>query len=431
MVTLSKPHRTLIVLALLFTALYATPAATFKLIAIHVTGSTRYTPQEILGETGLQIGQQVTEADFQKASALLGETGMFGDISYRFEYSDAGATLDFQLSDNPQLVPARFENFVWFSDQELAEKLHRRVPLFRGELPLNGSLPDLVSDALQALLIERHVAGKADYLRSAVQDGPVTAFEFSVQGPHIVIRNVDFTGVPAERLKALQEAAGALSRQQYLRSALRPLVDKELLPMFFSRGYLKASFGAAQPKVVEESAEGALVDLTLAVEPGPQYKFAGTQWSGNKTFPAESLDPLLTLQRGQPADGVKLEEDLDIVRHLYGSKGYMGVEIKPLPQINDQQLTVIYQLHVQEGDVYHMGDFDVHGLDNPTTKRLALAWKLAEGDVYDASYPETYLHSLKTITIDLSHWKVKTLQNVDHREKTVDITLQFQPIPLD
>jgi outer membrane protein assembly factor BamA len=430
-VNLRTLNRTLLI-SLLFVAAYASPVATFKLTAIHVTGSTRFTPQEILGETGLQIGQQVTEADFQKASALLGETGMFGDVSYHFQYSgDAGATLEFQLSDNPQLVPARFENFVWFCDQELADKLHQRVPLFRGELPLNGSLPDLVSDALQAMLIERHVAGKADYLRSAFQDGPVTAFEFSVQGPHIIIRNVKFTGAPSDQLSALQDAAKALSRQEYLRSALRPLVDKELLPMFFSRGYLKASFGPAQPTVVEESAEGALVDLTLPVDPGPQYKFAGTQWSGNKTFPAEKLDLLLTLQRGQPADGVKLEQDLDTVRHLYGTKGFMGVEIKPLPQINDQQLTVIYQLQVQEGEVYHMGDFDVHGLDNPTTKRLVLAWKLPEGEVYDASYPETYMHSLKATTIDLSHWKVKTLQNVDNKEKTVDITIQFQPIPLD
>ena len=364
-------NRTLL-FCLLFAASYASPVATFKLTAIRVTGSTRFTPQEILDETGLQIGQQVTDADFQKASALLGETGMFGDISYRFQYSDAGATLEFQLSDNPQLVPARFENFAWFSDQELAEKFHQRVPLFRGELPLTGNLPDLVSDALQAMLIERRVAGKADYLREAVQEGPVTAFEFSVQGPHIIIRKVKFTGAPPDELSALQDAAKVLSRQEYLRSALRPLVDKELLPMFFSRGYLKASFAAAQPTVVEESAEGALVDLTLPVDPGPQYKFAGTQWSGNKTFTAEKLDAVLTLQKGQPADGVKLEKDLETVRHLYGTKGFMGVEIKPLPQINDQQLTVIYQLQVQEGEVYHMGEFDVHGLDNPTTKDWCL-----------------------------------------------------------
>ena len=145
-----------------------------------------------------------------------------------------------------------------------------------------------------------------------------------MQGPHIIIRNVKFTGAPPDQISALRDAAKALSRQEYLRSALRPLVDKELLPMFFSRGYLKSSFGPAQPAVVEESTEGALVDLTLPVDPGPQYKFAGTQWSGNKVFPAEKLDPLLTLQKGEPADGIKLEQDLEAVRHLLRNQGLHG-----------------------------------------------------------------------------------------------------------
>jgi outer membrane protein assembly factor BamA len=429
-VNLRRLHRTLL-LCLLFAASYATSASSFKLIAIHVTGSTRYTPQEILAETGLEIGQQVTEADFQKASQLLGETGMFGDVSYQFKYSDAGATLDFQLSDNSQLVSARFENFVWFPDQELLEKLHQRVPLFRGQLPLNGSLPDQVSDALQALLIERKVAGKADYLRSGDQEGPISAIAFSVEGPHIFVRNVDFSGAPPDQLKALQQAAKVLSRQEYLRSAMQPVVDKDLLPVFFAHGYLKASFGVAEPKVVQETSDSTLVDLVLPVVPGQQYKFTGTEWSGNKTFPVERLDPLLTLQKGQPADGLQLEEDLKAVRHLYGTKGFMSAQIRPIPRMNETELTVTYQLQVQEGDLYHMGEFDVHGLDSPTAKRLALAWKLAEGDVYDASYPESYIKSLRPTIINLSQWKIKTIENVDSREKTVDVTFQFEPLPLN
>jgi outer membrane protein assembly factor BamA len=406
-------------------------SGSFKLVAIHVTGSTRYTPQEILGETGLQIGQQVAEADFQKASQLLGETGMFGDVSYHFEYSDAGASLDFQLSDNLHLVPARFDNFVWFSDQELLEKLHQRVPLFRGQLPLNGSLPDLVSDALQALLIERKVAGKADYLRAGDQEGPISSIAFNVEGVRIVIRNVDFSGAPADQTKRLQQAGKVLSRQEYLRSAMQPVIDKDLLPVFFSHGYLKATLGPPQPKVVEENPDATLVDLIFPVEPGQQYNFAGTEWSGNKSLPAEKLDPLLTLQKGQPADTQQLQEDLNAVRHLYGTKGLMGAQIKTVPQLNDSRSAVVYQLQVEEGDLYHMGEFDIHGLDTPTAKRLALAWKLAEGDVYDASYLEAYLKGLRPTIINLSQWKIKTLENVDSHDKTVDVTLQFQPLPLN
>ena len=189
----------------------------------------------------MQIGQQVTEADFQKATEILGETGMFGDVSYRFEYSAAGATLDFQLSDNPQLVPARFDNFVWFSDQELMEKLHQRVPLFRGQLPLNGKLPDQISDALQGLLIERKVAGKADYLRAGDQEGPISAIAFNVEGVHIVVRNTDFSGCssgPAQGLATSRPSAfpsgisafsnTAGDRQGFVAGTFRARISKSL-----------------------------------------------------------------------------------------------------------------------------------------------------------------------------------------------------------
>jgi outer membrane protein assembly factor BamA len=284
---------------------------------------------------------------------------------------------------------------------------------------------------LQAVLIERKVAGKADYLRASDREGPIDAIAYNVEGLHIVVRNVDFNGAPPDLLKTLQQKARALSHQEYLRSAMQPMIDKDLLPTLFAHGYLKASFGAAQPKVVEDDPDSTLVDLIFAVDAGHQYRFADAKWSGNKAFPAEKLDALLTLQKGQPADGEKLEEDLNTVRHLYGTKGFMAAQIKPVPELDDAQMTVIYQLQVEERDVYHMGDFDVHGLDNPTTKRLTLAWKLTEGEVYDTSYTQNYLKSLPATTINLSQWKIKTMENVDSRAKTVDVLFQFQPVPLD
>jgi outer membrane protein assembly factor BamA len=352
-------------------------------------------------------------------------------VSYQFEYSDTGASLNFQLSDNPQLVPARFENFVWFSDAELMDQLHRRVPLFRGQLPLNGNLPDLVSDALQAMLIERKVAGKADYLRSGQQDGPITSILYSVEGLHIVIRNAGFSGAPEAELKRLQQASKALYGKEYLRSAIQPMVDKDLLPVFLSRGYLKAKFGPPEAKVVQETPEATSVDLNFPIEAGPQYNFAGAEWSGNKTFPAGSLDALLSLRDGQPANAVQLEEDLNSVRRLYGTKGFMGIAIKPISRLNETARTAVFQLQVEEGDVYHMGDLDVRGLDSPTTQRLKIAWRLAEGDVYDAGYPEAFLKNLGPKTINILQWDVETHENVDHREKTVDITFQFRPRPLN
>ena len=404
---------------------------TFKLAAINETGSKRYTPDQIIAASGLQIGQTVSEDDFKQAVERLGETGAFGDIAYRYKYSDEGATLEFDLTDSQHLVPARFENFVWFSDQQLASRFHERVPLFvDNELPLSGSLPDLVSDTLQAMLIEHHVEGRADYLRAADLDGPVTAIVYSVTGPHILVRNVKFAGAVPDELPALQEAANKLQGVEYNRSAARLDAEKDFLPVFLRRGYLKAAFSGPQAKVVEETPDQTMVDVTIPVVPGHQYNFASANWSGNTVFPAEKLQPLLRLQPGKPANAIELAADVKAAQDLYGTRGYMAATIKPIPKFDEEHLTVAYQIQVTEGDVYKMGELEIRGVDKRASDRLDLAWKMREGDVYDSSYCKRFLDESARSILNLDQWNTTVHETVDDKGKTVDVTLHFDPRPL-
>ena len=403
----------------------------FKLASIKATGSKRYTPDQITAASGLTIGQTVTEDDFKEAVRHLGETGAFSDISYRYKYDDQGATLEFDLVDNSQLVPARFDNFVWFSDQELAARFRERVPLFLDdELPVNGTLADQVSDALQAMLIEHHVEGRADYVRSADQDGPVTAIVYTATGPHIVIRKVDFAGAEPAELPALQETARKLEGVDYFRSTVHVHAEKDFRPVYLRLGYLKAQFADSQPKVVQDTPQETDVDVTIQITPGRQYNFMSASWSGNKIFSADKLQPLLHLQPGKPANAVELDQDLEEVQNLYGSRGYMAATVRPTPQFDDEHSTVAYQLHVQEGEVYKMGELEVRGVDRRATDRLSLAWKLRDGDVYDSSYPKRFLQDAAATILNLNQWDTTIHETRDDKTKTVDVSLRFDPRPL-
>ena len=156
------------------------PPSAFKLISVKTTGTQRYKSEEIVAASGLEIGQTVSEDDFKKAARVLNDTGAFSDVLYSFQYSAEGTKLELQVHDAELFVPVRFDNLVWFSDQELLEHLHAAVPLFQGQLPVGGELVDQVSNALQGLLIAHNVQGEANYLRAGPEDGPVEAFVFTV-----------------------------------------------------------------------------------------------------------------------------------------------------------------------------------------------------------------------------------------------------------
>ena len=402
--------------------------STFKLIAINVTGTKRYTPAEIIAATGLKLGQTVSESDFKRVSQQLGETGAFSDVAYTYQYSVPGTKLDFQLADTTQFLPVRFDNFVWFSDQELVEKLHSIVPLFQGQLPVAGGLTDQVSDALQSLLLERKLQGRADYMHTARQDGPIEAFVFKVTGPTILIHNVAFTGATPTELPLLQAAAKNLQGQEYLRSTLQVQAEKNLLPIYLERGYLKAAFADAQARIAQESPQETVVDVDVPVDPGRQYKLTQVQWSGNTVFAADKLQPLIHLQSGQYANAVQLGDDLQAIQKMYGTRGYMTARVHSVPQMDDTQSTVSYQLQVHEGDVYHMGELEIQGLDARTTARLVEAWKLRGGDVFDVNYPQQFLNDTNHV-IPLAPWKISVHNSLNEKDKTVDVTLRFDPKP--
>ena len=115
----------------------SSPAAG-KLVALKVTGSQRYTEKEILPASGLQLGQSVGEGDFKEAARRLGDTGLFSDVVYSYSYSGSETKLELQLTDveKSKLVPADFENIVWFTDAVLLNELQTRVPLFKGFVPV-------------------------------------------------------------------------------------------------------------------------------------------------------------------------------------------------------------------------------------------------------------------------------------------------------
>ena len=402
------------------------PSSAFKLVSVKVTGSKRFTPDEVVAASGLQLGQTVSEDDFKRVSQHLGETGAFNDVAYAFHFSSEGTKLELQLADSDRFVPAHFDNFVWFSDKELLDGLRAQVPLFQGNLPVGGDLAEQVSNALQALLIERKIDGHVGYLRTGPEEGPISSFAFSISGHSIRIRNIDFTSAGPAELPLLQAAAKIMSGQEFLRSSLRVQADKDLLPVYLERGYLQAAFADAQPKIVQDSPQETLVDVTFNVDTGRQYKVSELQLTGYKAFPPEKLRVLIHQQLGQSANANQLKSDLEAVKKLYGTRGYMVTSVLASPEIDDAQSTVKYQISIDEGNVFTMGDLDIRGLDKRDTNRLFTEWKLLTGDPYDSGYPQRFVQQSAK---DLGEWKISINESLNHKEKTVDVTLRFEPNP--
>jgi len=409
------------------------PASARQLIAIKVVGSKRFPEAAIAAATGLQLGTAVTDDDFKKAARRLGDMGVFTEIAYTFTYSSAGTKLELQVTDAAKFVPAHFEDFVWFTDDQLRQRIQQHSPLFDGTLPLSGRLADDVSDVLQAMLVENSIPGHVEYLRAGKPDGPIESINYHVTDVLIQVGKIVFTGAADSEIPALEAAAERLPDREYSRTTLNLLVQRQLLPVYYARGYLKARFGEPEPKVVKkpgtESDEGprnqTIVDVTFAVTPGQQYKLKSLEWEGNHEFPTETLQKMVRAEPGRPANTIRLGDNFKDIQKLYGSHGFVTTAIKADAQFDDAASTAVLHLVVTEGAVYHMGDLEFRGLDNSLTAKLRSAWKIRPGDVYDSTYLSEYLPAAqKLLPVNLD-WEVTPHVTANVREKTVDVDLIY------
>ncbi len=393
----------------------------FNLARIVVTGSQRYREDDLVRAAGLTVNTQVTPNDLQEAANRLGNSGAFASVQFLFKpvVGGKGVEADFQVADAEKYLPAVFENFVWFSEQEVQAAVHQAVPLFSGELPTSGSMSDDVSAALAKFLASKGLPSEISYIMSANFGGLPTAYKFKVAGANLKVRDVVLAGAAHMAPEQLAKAVEPLKGTEYLRSDVAIVLEKNLTPIYQQRGYLKFAITEIKPKIDEKSQ--VTVEATLSE--GEQYRLAGLSWSGNTLISSDELTKHITLKTGSAVDGPQLERDLAQVRKLYGKFGREAVIIKPVPAFVGD--TVSYAFQVTEGDLYHMGKLEIQGVEPEQAHKLEQIWKLAEGAPYDATYVHEFIANT-VVKVPGHKWAWKMFEQIDDPQKTVNVRLQIK-----
>ena len=400
--------------------------------SVIVKGSEHYKSDEVLAATGLQIGVFASNDDFQRAAQTLTQTGVFSEVAYNYSSTPSGLKLEWQVKDADRFVPVYFDNFVWFSEDELRQELGKRIPLFKGSVPLTGNLLDQIGDALQAMLLERKLPGHTDYLRDTEGEGegPVHSITYSATDVQIVIRKVTFPGASPEDLPRLEKSAQALEGSDYSRRSLSVFVERNLRPVYFQQGRLQASVASPRTHVMASEENSVAIEVQLPITPGPVFHVEEVTVSGNKTMKAEDLIKMIHLAPGQVADLTQLQNDLEAMRAAYGTHGYLKASGRIEPLLNPNDSTVRYVVHLTEGDLYRMDELNIEGLDNTSEGTIRNNWTLRKGEPFNTAYLKTFADDCLKLLPPGRRWKVAFSQDLDEENKTADVDLRFSSAPL-
>src|SRR5688572_21571509 len=147
---------------LLITAVFAQAAR--KIAAIETEGLKALTTEAVIATSGLKVGDTFSVEATDAAAERLVNSGLFKTVGYRTKNAAGNVTITFQLEEvTGQSSPVVFDNFIWFSDEELAAAIIREVPSFNGSAPDIGNTNESIKKALQNLLVERKLPGQVEY----------------------------------------------------------------------------------------------------------------------------------------------------------------------------------------------------------------------------------------------------------------------------
>src|SRR5215813_2969108 len=407
-----------------------------KLAKVEFVGLKRLTHDQLLKTSGLQIGETVNQDALDAAGQRLMDSGLVHRLSYRFQVKGEQGTVIFQIEEGSGKESAvTFDNFIWFSEEQLGDAVRREVPSFNGTAPAEGQMTDAILKALKQLLAARKIAGTVEYLPSEGIDNKIEHV-FRVKGVRLPICSVHFPGARHVEEARLVKSSHDLLLTDYSRSFASTFALSNLFPIYKELGHLRATFGRPQasPQTIEECKDG--VEVTIPVEEGAIYVWNGAEWSGNQVLTTATLDSELNMKSGEIANGIKFDTGIAAALKAYARKGYLEASVRPQPDYDDAARKVSYHLDVKEGPQYHMGNLNIKGFSDPLGNYLRGKWEMRRDDVYDQGYVDEFFRNefkevLRKVVEERQSQgrpapkKVDTIVRPNRETRTVDITFEI------
>ncbi len=361
--------------------------------SVVIKGNHLYPSQEIAKESGLKIGQRVTGAIVEQARIKLQATELFNSVADEYRLT-AGAPpaydLTFQVAENEQLFPMRFER-LGVSPEAAQAYLRNHVDLYSDRIPGTEGVLHRYTSAVQELVAKTNPSLKVKALISN-DDPQQLAVLFTADVPVPTISQMIVTGNQAVDtgtiLRALNQVAiGAplsdIRLQQILNGAIKPL--------YAAKGYAAVTF----PKIETEPSKSNLgVVVKVEIKDGPLFKLGAIHFHGSG-MDEEEIRSNIPFKPGQTFNGAQVDDFRLELMHRMRRHGLLDASVAVQSQPDDAKRVVNVTYNVVPGAVYNFAKLDMQGLDVTTEPAIEKLWGEKAGKPFNPDYPDFFLKRIQ------------------------------------
>ena len=408
-------------------ALVQTAAAQqFKPKTIQFKGAPDFSDADLLAASGLKSGVALSQADMNAASQRLMDSGVFSNLSFKFD----GQDLIFVLTPAAGLLPIQLANFPIDSGKELDAELHSQFPLYHGLVPTEGGLMELVRAALETKLAS---AGfKASVLAvPGLTRGKANVVSYSITSPAVVVGDIRQASDSAALDSGAQAILSKLTGAPYDADGTPSQISTYLGNYFHDNGYLEAAVKAGRRGAATMNAANDAIQIPFEVSaaPGKQYCLAAIKLSPDLLVAQADFDHQAQIHPGDVAAAQRLNDEWAYVARQYKNHGYMKVNVDAEPDFDRDKGTVTYTVSVQPGPQYTMGNLTIENVSDELRAMMLKAWKMPAGSIYNQGAIIGFF-ATHGVNPDLervfANVSVKYTERLNDANRTVDLTLRLE-----
>lgn len=409
-----------------------TSLRTYRLARIEVTGVRRVRASQVIGMSGLRVGQAVTAHTVNAASDRLRRSGIFSSVGHRYRQAGYDLIVIFEVTEPDWTMAVRYDNFLEWKAQELDEAIAASLPGFEGKLPETPQALARAVAAVEAVVQKRLPDGRVTTMTIEADGAIPRHYRLRLEGPGATapVCAVEFSGVPDLVARDVDATFKAVVGQDYSAGFLHRFANANMLPAARRLGFLSARVSAVSGRRVDAATRDCAdrsVVATLTMNAGPVYRWGGIEWRGMQALTGEELEQLVPLEVGATANGEALDKGLDAVRAALRRKAYLMAQLDAVPRFDDASQVASYVVSVVQGARFRMRALEIVGLEEETADRVRAAWSLKTGDFYDASYWLEFSSQIRAAERQAlaGRTTITRRERIDGPALSVDIVLEF------
>lgn len=370
---------------------YSGVPRTYEIAGIEVTGADNYDPNNIIGYTGLRVGQKIELPGNDATAAVkrLMRQQLFAQAQLKVDkIAGDKVWLEIAIRTQPRISQV---NYIGMKKGE-REDLQERLQLVKG----NPITPNIVNRATD--IVNKYFAEKGfGNAKVTISQRPDLSEE-----NHVI---VDIIADKRDKVKVHKiyiDGNEVLTDNQLQRVMKKTNEKGKLINLFRQKKFVEQDYeddlnriiekynekGYRDAKILADSVvpyDDKTVDVYISLEEGKKYYISDIKWVGNTVYPTDWLNGILGIEPGsvynQKLLNKRMKDDDDAVANYYMDNGYLFYQLVPVEK-NVHGDSIDLELRMFEGPQARINKVIINGNDRLYEKVIRRELRVRPGQLF-------------------------------------------------